>query len=180
MNWKNLLKYTVFLGVGVLLFSLAFSLVDDKEALWEAMRSASWSGIGISFVMGYLAIVSRGLRWGMLLEPLGHRANVYHSIHSVTFAYFANTFVPRSGELARCAALNQTDDIPVDQLFGTVISERVIDLIFLILLTGIAVIGNLDALLGCWKVQNCRLFPGLGHWVLRQWLPWVFYINGGE
>ena len=63
MNWKNLLKYTVFLGVGVLLFSLAFSLVDDKEALWEAMRSASWSGIGISFVMGYLAIVSRGLRW---------------------------------------------------------------------------------------------------------------------
>jgi uncharacterized membrane protein YbhN (UPF0104 family) len=162
MNWRNILKYTVFLGVGVLLFSLAFSLVDDKEALWEAMRSASWSGIGISFVMGYLAILSRGLRWGMLLEPLGHRANVYHSIHSVAFAYFANTFVPRSGELARCAALNQTDDIPVDQLFGTVISERVIDLIFLVLLTGIAVVGNLDAFAGL--LENAELPALSGAW----------------
>ena len=148
MNLKKILTYTLFLGVGVVLFSLAFSLVDDKEALWQDMRSASWGGIALSFLMGYLAIVSRGIRWGLLLEPLGHRANVFHSIHAVAFAYFANTFVPRSGELARCGALNQTDDIPVDQLFGTVISERVIDLVFLVLLTGIAIVGNLDAFIG--------------------------------
>jgi hypothetical protein len=162
MNWRKTIAYAVFLGIGVLLFSLAFSLVDDKDALWKDMRSASWSGIALSFLMGYLAIVSRGLRWGMLLEPMGHRANAFHSIHSVAFAYFANTFVPRSGELARCGALNQTDDIPVDQLFGTVISERVIDFIFLIALTGIAVIGNMNAFLGL--AENIELPSVMGAW----------------
>lgn len=148
MNWKNLIKYVIFTGIGVALFSMAFSMVEDKDALWNDMRSASWSAIGLSFLMGYLAIVSRGLRWEILLEPLGHKPNPFHSVHSVAFAYFANTFVPRSGELARCGALNQTDDIPVDQLFGTVISERLVDLVLLMVLTLIGVFGNLEAFQG--------------------------------
>ena len=145
MNVKQVLTYVVSLGIGVVLFYLAFSFIDDKDALWETMRSASWEGIAASFIMGYLAIVSRGLRWGILLEPLGRKAGAARSVHAVAFAYFANTFVPRSGELARCAALNQTDDIPVDELFGTVISERVIDFAFLMVLTAAAVLGNIPA-----------------------------------
>jgi len=145
MTPKQILTYVISLGIGVVLFYLAFSIVDDKEALWDNMRSVRWEGIAASFVMGYLAIVSRGLRWGILLEPLGRSAGAARSVHAVAFAYFANTFVPRSGELARCAALNQTDDIPVDELFGTVISERVIDFVFLAVLTSIAILGNLPA-----------------------------------
>lgn len=145
MSPKQILTYVISLGIGVVLFYLAFSIVDDKEALWDNMRSVRWEGIAASFVMGYLAIVSRGLRWGILLEPLGRSAGAARSVHAVAFAYFANTFVPRSGELARCAALNQTDDIPVDELFGTVISERVIDFVFLAVLTSIAILGNLPA-----------------------------------
>lgn len=145
MKAKQILTYMVSLGIGVVLFYSAFSFIDDKEVLWDTMRSAKWEGIAASFVMGYLAIVSRGLRWGILLGPLGRKASKVRSIHAVAFAYFANTFVPRSGELARCAALNQTDDIPVDELFGTVISERVIDFIFLIVLTSAAVLGNIPA-----------------------------------
>lgn len=145
MNWKTALKYVLFLGIGAALFYFAFAAVDDKAALWAYMQSAEWWGIGVSFLMGYLAIVSRGLRWQLLLEPLGHAPKASHSVHAVAFSYFANTFVPRSGELARCGALNQTDEIPVDQLFGTVISERVIDFVFLFTLTAIATIGNFDA-----------------------------------
>ena len=145
MSPKQILTYVISLGIGVVLFYLAFSIVDDKEALWDNMRSVRWEGIAASFVMGYLAIVSRGLRWGILLEPLGRSAGAARSVHAVAFAYFANTFVPRSGELARCVALNQTDDIPVDELFGTVISERVIDFVFLAVLTSIAILGNLSA-----------------------------------
>lgn len=145
MNLRKIIAYVAFLGIGVLLFYMAFSMVDDREALWNDMRSASWGGLVASFVMGYLAIVSRGLRWVILLDPLGHKPSSLRAVHAVTFAYFANTFIPRSGELARCAALNQTDDIPVDQLFGTVISERVVDFVILIALTTIAVVANLPA-----------------------------------
>ena len=145
MNLRKIIAYVAFLGIGVLLFYMAFSMVEDREALWNDMRSASWGGLLASFVMGYLAIVSRGLRWVILLDPLGHKPSSVRTVHAVTFAYFANTFIPRSGELARCAALNQTDDIPVDQLFGTVISERVVDFVILIALTTIAVVANLPA-----------------------------------
>jgi uncharacterized protein (TIRG00374 family) len=148
MSFRKVLMYLGFLGIGVLLFYMAFSMVEDREALWNDMRSASWTGLILSFVMGYLAIVSRGLRWVILLDPLGHKPSPIRTVHAVTFAYFANTFIPRSGELARCAALNQTDDIPVDQLFGTVISERVVDFVILMVLTCIAVFSNLSAFLG--------------------------------
>lgn len=145
MNWKTVLKYVAFLSIGVVLFYLAFANVDNKAELWAHMKSAEWWGIGASFAMGYAAIISRGLRWKILLEPLGHNPKAGHSVHAVAFSYFANTFVPRSGELARCGALNQTDDIPVDQLFGTVISERVIDFAILLALMATAVLGNLTA-----------------------------------
>ena len=147
MTAKKGLTTLVFFGIGVGLFWLAMQGVEDPEALKRDMRSAQWWGIGASFVMGYLAIVSRGLRWNILLAPMGHNPSPARSVHAVAFSYFANAFVPRSGEVARCAALNQTDDIPVDQLLGTVITERVVDFIMLFGLVAFALVTNLDAFL---------------------------------
>ena len=147
MTLKKGLTTLVFFGIGVGLFWLAMQGVEDPEALKRDMRSAQWWGIASSFVMGYLAIVSRGIRWNLLLAPMGHRPSPARSVHAVAFSYFANAFVPRSGEVARCAALNQTDDIPVDQLFGTVITERVVDFVMLFGLVGFALLTNLNAFL---------------------------------
>lgn len=119
--------------------------IDKTSILASDMRKAHWAGILLSVLLGYLAIVSRGMRWILLLEPMGYRANTWRSIHAVAFSYFANTFVPRSGELARCVALNQTDHVPVDRLFGTVISERIVDFIMLLSITALAFFTNLDA-----------------------------------
>ena len=147
MTLRKGLTYLVFFGIGLGLFWLAMQGVEDPEALKRDMRSAQWWGIAASFVMGYLAIVSRGLRWNLLLAPMGHHPAPSRSVHAVAFSYFANAFVPRSGEVARCAALNQTDDIPVDQLLGTVITERVVDFVMLFGLVGFALVTNFDAFL---------------------------------
>lgn len=147
MTWRKILPTAVFFGIGIGLFWLAMSGVEDPEALRRDMRSAQGWGVVTSFVMGYLAIASRGLRWQLLLAPMGHRPSASRSIHAVAFSYFANAFVPRSGEVARCAALNQTDDIPVDHLLGTVITERVVDFVMLFALVGFALATNLDAFL---------------------------------
>src|SRR5690606_30260646 len=100
-----------------------------------------------SIIMGYLAFMSRGMRWVLLLEPLGKKPNTWNAIHSVTIGYFANLLVPRAGELARCTALYQTDDIPVNRLFGTVILERVIDMIMLLFLVLLTLILEFDLLM---------------------------------
>ena len=144
--------------------------VDRTKELVRDMKSASVPGIALSFLFGYLAIVSRGMRWLIILEPMGYKPNTWRSIHSVAFGYFANTFVPRSGELARCAALNQTDDVPVDKLFGTVISERVVDMLMLIVFLSVAVLTNLSAferLLGDMTGNDASDGGGLG---LAFWL----------
>jgi glycosyltransferase 2 family protein len=125
--------------------SIAVKGVDRTEELMRDMARANWWGIVVSIILGYLAIASRGMRWLLMLEPMGYKPKMWNSIHAVAFAYFANTFVPRSGEIARCGALNQTDNIPVDKLFGTVISERVIDFVMLFIFTTLAIVTNLEA-----------------------------------
>lgn len=132
--------------------------VDKSALLAEDMRRASIPGILLSALLGYLAIVSRGARWLLMLEPLGYKVNRWRAIHSVAFAYFANIFVPRSGELARCVAIYQTDKVPVDRLFGTVISERVVDMLLLMGITALAFVTNIDA----FDAMLSRRAPGEG------------------
>ena len=80
-----------------------------------------------------------------MLAPMGHHPAPMRSVHAVAFSYMTNLLVPRSGEVARCAALNQTDDIPVDRLLGTVITERVVDFVMLFLFLAVALATNYDA-----------------------------------
>ena len=81
---------------------------------------------------GFIAIVSRGLRWVILIENLNFSVSKLNSIYAVAIGYFTNIAIPRAGEITRCTSLNQTEDVPVDKLFGTIILERAIDFIILI------------------------------------------------
>ena len=147
MNIKKTLILICFFAIGIFLFVELMGMVEDTAELFDYMSSAPWWAIILTFMMGLLAIISRGLRWIILLEPMGYTASKFMAINAVAFGYLSNTFVPRSGELVRCAALNSTDDIPVNKLFGTVITERVVDLSMLIILMIIAFSTNLDAVL---------------------------------
>ena len=144
MTLRSALTYVGFAALGAGLMGLAFRNVDT-DTLWKDMGRAHPAGLVASAVLGYLAVVSRGLRWALLLEPLGHASRAAHRVHAVAFAYFANLFVPRSGELARCGALHATDGIPLDRLVGTVLAERAVDLAFLLLFGTVAVLLNVEA-----------------------------------
>ena len=87
-----------------------------------------------------LGFVSRALRWIILIEPLGYKPSSKNTILAVIIAYFANIAMPRLGEITRCGTLNKTDNIPIDKLFGTVITERVIDFITLLFLIAFVLI----------------------------------------
>ena len=83
------------------------------------------------YFFGFIAIISRGIRWVILLQNLNFSVSKLNSIYSVAIGYFTNIAIPRAGEITRCTSLNQTEDVPVDKLFGTIILERVIDFIIL-------------------------------------------------
>lgn len=107
-----------------------------KDISWEkdllpALKSVHWIWVFASFLFGYIATALRGLRWNIMLEPMGYTVRNWWAIHAVAFGYCMNNLIPRSGELARCTLLNRTDQVPVNKLIGTVLLERIVDIIFL-------------------------------------------------
>lgn len=144
---KNILKYTFFLALGGFFLYLALRKTDFEKLAYD-FANAEYIFVIISMVMGYAAFISRGIRWNLLLEPLGKKAKTWNAIHSISIGYLANAAIPRAGEVARCTALRSTDDIPVNRLFGTVVLERIIDglmLLSLMLVTFIIEFSNFVA-----------------------------------
>ena len=104
---------------------------QSPEALIAQLKNVNYFWVGISMFFGFIAIVSRGLRWVILLQNLSFSVNKLNSVYAVAIGYFTNIAIPRAGEITRCTSLNQTEGVPVDKLFGTIILERAIDLIIL-------------------------------------------------
>jgi len=142
---KSALKYLLFISIGGFLFYLAFRNTEF-EKLMADFRKADYTYVILSIIMGYLAFISRGMRAVLLLEPLGKKPHTWNAIHSISIGYFSNLLVPRAGEVARCTALSKSDKIPVDRLIGTVILERVIDMIMLLLLVALTLAVKFDEL----------------------------------
>ncbi|PTM05050.1 MAG: UPF0104 family protein [Bacteroidetes bacterium] len=136
---KNIIKYLLFSSIGALFLYLAFRQTEWSKMM-EDFRQADYKYVIISMLMGYAAFISRGMRWNLLLEPLGKKANTWNAIHAVSIGYFANAAVPRAGEVMRCTSLRSTDEIPLERLFGTVVLERVIDGFMLLSLIALTVI----------------------------------------
>lgn len=72
------------------------------------------------------------MRWVQLIEPLGYKPRLSTTYHAVMFGYLANMAIPRLGEISRCGALNKSDGVPFEKLIGTVIVERLMDVIMLV------------------------------------------------
>jgi glycosyltransferase 2 family protein len=91
-----------------------------------------------------------------MLEPMGYQSSLSNRFMAVMVAYLANFGIPRSGEVLRAATLTNYENIPFEKGFGTIISERVADLLILMLIIGITVVLQTDELLGYLNAQNIK------------------------
>lgn len=137
---KNTIQYLVLLAVTVLLvwFSLRGIETGEGENKWTYLLHTWQRADKIwLFAMAIVAMLShlvRAERWRMLMEPIGRPVKLNHSFYSLMVGYLVNMVVPRGGELSRCYNLYKLDKTPVDQSFGTVVVERIIDLCCLLAL----------------------------------------------
>ena len=115
----------------MLLLFLAFNNQNPQELI-EQLKTVDYLWVWFSMLFGFLAFVSRGLRWVILLQNLGYQAKPLNSIYAVSIGYFTNLAIPRAGEVTRCTSLSQSEKIPVNKLFGTIILERTIDFMILV------------------------------------------------
>ncbi len=126
----NILKYAVLLAVAAGLLLYALKGMDIKKIM-QQIFSANIFWVSVSGVISIIAFVVRAHRWNLLIEPMGYSPSLKNTTYSVMVGYFANLAVPRLGEVSRCGALSKAESIPFNKLLGTVIVERIIDVISL-------------------------------------------------
>jgi len=142
------LKFIIPLGVGIFLIWYVYDLLspDEKRELFDAMGKANYWWIGISIILGILSHLSRAYRWKYLLQPLDYKPRFLNSFFSVMTGYLINLLVPRLGEITRCGVMSRYEKIPFNKLFGTVIAERIADIIILTILTLSVILAQLATL----------------------------------
>ena len=134
MKYKlgSLTRYLVLFVITLSLLWFAFRGIDLNKLFSEILR-AKISWVALSGIFSLVAFLVRGYRWKLLIEPLGYSPSLKNTTYSVMIGYFANLALARLGEVTRCGALSKTESIPFNKLLGTVIVERLIDVLSLII-----------------------------------------------
>ncbi len=139
-HWKDILKVVIFLGIGFFFIYWFLLKLDgsEKEAIWQSFLSAQWSWVVFAMIISILSHLIRALRWQLLFKPLDHHPSLNHTFGAVMVAYLANLAVPRLGEVMRCAMLRSGDKIPLEKSLGTVVTERIIDMMMFVVIVLLA------------------------------------------
>lgn len=120
------------------MFFIWFFLKDltpsQKDEIIDSFKTANYWWLVLSLVFGLLSHVLRTLRWQMLIEPIGYKTKFWNTFFAVMIGYFANLALPRLGEVTRCGILAKYDNVPFNKSFGTVVTERTLDLVVFFIL----------------------------------------------
>jgi uncharacterized protein (TIRG00374 family) len=132
---KSVIQFVVLLGVGILLTWLSLNSVwGERDKIVNSFQNADYFWVFISVVISALSHFLRAYRWNYLLKPAGYSVKTVNAIGAVLVGYFANYGLPRMGEITRCTLVTRYDKVPFEVAFGTVITERIIDTLLLLLI----------------------------------------------
>ena len=138
-SFRTILQYIFFLGLGIFLTWLSLKGLN-KENIAQIKQSLSdaryWLIIPV-FAILFLSHYVRAMRWRLLIEPLGYMPSKANTVAAVFIGYLANQAFPRLGEVLKCTVLARYEKIPADKLVGTIILERLIDAICLLIMFAI-------------------------------------------
>jgi hypothetical protein len=145
-NIGTALKFIISLGVGIGIVWFTFSklTVAEKDIMRNAFANANYSWLLLGAAFNLISNYFRTERWRMLLKPLGYTPGFANTFFSVIVMYFANLLFPRLGEVMRCGILRRYEKIPVDKSIGTMVTERIVDVLTLPLIIGILIIAEKD------------------------------------
>ena len=144
---KAYIKIILPISVGVFCIYFSFrniSFTDFTKYFYEI--NYLWVFVGI--FLGALSHVSRSYRWKYLIEPLGYKLGFINSVLAVFSAYLINYTIPRAGDIARATMISKYEKIPFNKTLGTVVAERAIDVVCILIIIGFGLIIEFDRILG--------------------------------
>jgi uncharacterized membrane protein YbhN (UPF0104 family) len=142
------IQYIFFIALAA--FFVWLSLRNLNAENWQLLKaSLGRARLWIFFPVLFLLLLShwlRGLRWKMLIEPLGYKPGNLNTFFGVMVGYFVNLGAPRLGEIIKCTVLARYEKVPTDKLIGTIVAERAFDLVCLITVSTITLILEFDVI----------------------------------
>ncbi|MCS7036135.1 MAG: lysylphosphatidylglycerol synthase transmembrane domain-containing protein [Saprospiraceae bacterium] len=162
--WKKVLRFLLFFGMGALLLALVFRHQNAAyqeqcrldgipaeecrlmDKLLSDFSSVHLGWMGLVWAAFTVSILLRAWRWQVLLEPMGYQARLSNAFWTIVLGYFANLGLPRMGEVVRAGALARYERIPVGQVMGTLVIDRLMDFVCLGLFVGLAFLWEGDTL----------------------------------
>ncbi|MGH2643968.1 MAG: lysylphosphatidylglycerol synthase transmembrane domain-containing protein [Chitinophagaceae bacterium] len=143
---ENVVKLIVFLGLGIFLVWLITHHLTAEQwiRIKQVFLTANYWVLLPVFIIGIISHILRALRWRMLIEPMGYRPRVFTTFSAVMIGYLANLALPRMGEITRCGVLSRHENIPFQKVIGTMIVERGIDVLCLLLVIIASVFIQID------------------------------------
>ena len=142
------LKIAIPLGLGIFLIWYIYDSFSPQQLseTKKYFKDANYGIVALSVLFSLLSHILRAYRWNFMLEPLGYRPKLANNFMAISVAYLMNIFIPKSGEISRGIILDKYENVPFEKGFGTIISERVVDLLFLLAFTVIALVLKFDVL----------------------------------
>lgn len=143
---KTIIKFICFLAIGLgLIWLVTHNLTDkEKEDIVMAFRRANYWLIIPVILVGIGSHWYRAVRWKLLMAPLGYKPTTLNTFFAVMVGYLVNLAIPRLGEVTRCGIIARYEKVPADKLVGTMIAERAVDLILLIVIMFVTVVIQID------------------------------------
>lgn len=136
----KILKFLVFFTLGIFIFWLIYKDQDIERIKSVLKNEVNYFWVFISLIIGLISHISRTLRWGLMIEPISHKPRFINTFLSVMVGYLMNMALPRMGEISRCGVLSRYEKISFSKLFGTVVAERLIDVLSLLVLLMIVIV----------------------------------------
>jgi uncharacterized protein (TIRG00374 family) len=120
----------------------------NLAAMFSRLASVNYFWVFLSLIIALTSHVIRAYRWNLLLSPLGYKMSTFRTFLAVMVGYFVNLLLPRMGEISRCGMLKRTDDVPITTSLGTVVAERIIDVISLFVVVALTLLLEFQRLKG--------------------------------
>ncbi len=144
------------IGFGLVYYSLSKLSQQDIIDIKNAFKNANYWWVGLALVFGVLSHLSRAYRWKFMLEPLGYKPKFWNSAMAVLVAYLVNLGIPRAGEVSRATVISEYEDIPFDKAFGTIVTERIVDLLVMLMIIALTLVVQFDTL---WTILSEKFNP---------------------
>lgn len=165
----------LFIGIGIIYYQFTTLSAEELEKIKISFIKADYFYIFLSLIFALFGYWSRAYRWKFALQHLGYQTKFRNDFMTVCVSYLVNLTIPRSGEISRAALLKKYENVPFDKAFGTIVAERIVDMLIFLLFVAIGFVSQFDKIYN-YLVEKGVKFETLIWTAIVGFLLFIFFI----